>query len=109
MNQGVWDIPSLLVCRSSLTAFGVAPPRAADLTSRIEVRRNASKYDHPLNVFLVSTILFYINVFSFVEWEFTEAQGRDNAMHIIQNKIISLAKKFGTNDKYFPLGKCLNT
>jgi len=42
------------------------------------------------------------------EFELTEAQSRDNKMIVVQNKVICLGKKFGTNDKFFPLSKCLD-
>lgn len=47
----------------------------------------------------------FINNSFIVEFENTEAQSTVNRMHIIQNKITIMAKKFGTNDKYFPLSE----
>lgn len=41
----------------------------------------------------------------FVEFELSEQLARENKMVVVQNKVICLAKKYGTNDKFFPLSK----
>lgn len=42
------------------------------------------------------------------EFEATQDSSRDTRMQIIKNKIVQLAKYFGTNDKFFPLCKFPN-
>ena len=41
----------------------------------------------------------------FLEFELSERLSKENKMVVVQNKVICLAKKYGTSDKFFPLSE----